>query len=523
MAHLPNDSASDLAENQTTEFSALAQENYQQIIELAPLPIFVADLDDNIAFANSAACRFLACPIEKLINRKITDVLRSEETSRWAKLKQQATENRQNRGDWEFLRQDGRWIWGDVSFGVLPDNRQIIFVNDITTRKQAEQALLESERQHLEWQKIEALGRLAGGVAHDFNNFLAVILLHIDMLNLQLPPDSPLRHRVDEIKTVSDNAAAIVRQLLTFGRKQPMNPSPVALNQTVNGISKILTALVGENIKIEFNLEPDLGVCFVDQNQIGQVLMNLAVNAKDAMAEGGTLKIGTANIVLDKNANHKSQPGGSYIQITVSDDGNGMNPETLAHIFEPFFSTKESDKGAGLGLATVYGIVKQSGGFIWVESEINRGTTFKIQFLRIDEPVKTAAKPKPVALPPTVNKIVLLVEDEAAVRRITAEFLKLAGCEVLEAASGIEALKIAQSYGKPIHLLLTDYSMPQMNGREVAGKIKTIHPETAVLLMSGNIEEISSEDNNSEEKMNFIGKPFSPLELTIKIEEIFGS
>lgn len=517
--------ANDSAEKKiATSLPPLSGENLQQFIELAPLPVFVADLDDNFVFGNSAVCRFLGYTIEELTDKKFADVIRPEKSSRLANLKQQVADDRQERGDWEFLRKDGKRVWGEVSSRLLSGGRRLVFVSDITERKQAEQSLLESEEKRLQWQKIEALGRLAGGIAHDFNNFLAVILLHLDMLSLQLSADSPLRYRVDEIKAVSDNAAAIIRQLLAFGRKQPMSPAPAALNQVVSEFSKNLPALLGEEIQAELNLEPDLGICFIDRNQIVQVLQNLAINAKDAMPDGGVFKIETANVVLDKHANHKSQSGGSYIQITVSDNGSGMDSETQDHIFEPFFSTKESDKGAGLGLATVYGIVKQSGGFIWVESKMNQGTTFKIQFPRIDEPLITAAQPKTVAPPsPTENKVVLLVEDEAAVRRITAEFLKLSDYEVLEAASGMEALEIAQSYNKPIHLLLTDFSMPQMNGREVAAKIKSIHPETAVLLMSGNVGNIIFGQGDSPEKINLIGKPFSPSELTLKIEEMLKS
>jgi two-component system cell cycle sensor histidine kinase/response regulator CckA len=523
MEQSPDKPANNSAEKEITNaFPPFSEENYAQFIELSPIPAFVADLNYNFICVNAAAARFFGYKPEQLTNKKITDVIRPKEFSQLADLKQQLLNSREKHGDWEFLRKDGIRVWGDVSSRILSGGQWLIFVNDITKRKQAEQSFLESEKKRLQMQKIEALGRLAGGIAHDFNNFLAVILLHIDMFNLQLSADSPLRHRVNEIKAVTNNAAGIVRQLLAFGRKQPMNPSPVALNQVIQEFSKNLNSLVGEDIKVKLTLEPDLGICFVDQNQIMQVLVNLAVNARDAMPNGGILEIETANIVLDKNTtNHKAQSGGSYIQITVADNGGGMDSKTRDHIFEPFFSTKESDKGAGLGLAMVYGIVKQSNGFIWVESEINQGTIFRIQFSRIDQPEVIAPKPKADESMPRGNETILLVEDEEAVRWIAAEILKMSGYEVFETSNGMEALEIAQSYNKPIHLLLTDFSMPNMNGKEVAGKIKILHPEMSVLFMSGgNIGDIISEQDSSDEKVYFIGKPFSPSSLTLKVREV---
>ena len=394
---------------------------------------------------------------------------------------------------------------------------------DITAAKETELAYLESEEKQRQSGKVEAIGRLAGGVAHDFNNFLAVIMLHVDMLRLQLAPDSPLRFRIDEIKTVTDSAATMVRQLLAFGRKQTLQPNPVILNQVVKEFTKILGSLIGEDVEIKLKLEPDLGVCFVDQHQITQVLMNLAVNARDAMPDGGKLVIETANITVDRYSKKlKTQPNGSYIELTVSDNGIGMDPKTRHRIFEPFFTTKEASQGTGLGLATVYGIVKQSNGFIWVETKLNEGTSFSIQFPRIDKPVEVSM-PEIATKTPSGHETILLVEDEEQIRRATVEVLNILGYQVFEAASGIQAIRLAELYKDPIHLLLTDVIMPRMNGRELAEKIKEIHPETTILYMSGYTDDIISKHGVLEEDVHFLNKPFTSSVLATTIREILES
>ena len=391
---------------------------------------------------------------------------------------------------------------------------------DITEIKQARKIYLESEEQLRHSQKVEAIGRLAGGIAHDFNNFLAVIMLHVDMLNLQLPADSPLRFRLEEMKSVTNKAAAMVRQLLAFGRKQTLQPAPVVMNQVVREFVKILRPLIGEDIEINIDLDPQLGVCFLDPDQMTQVLMNLAVNARDAMPDGGTLKIETSNIFIDKQRLRvQSQPIGEYVQITVSDSGVGMSDETKKRIFEPFFTTKAPNKGTGLGLATVYGIIKQSNGFIWTDSKINKGTTFHVQFPRIDQPAETLIKEEGTAMP-TGSETILLVEDEDPVRRAAVEVLNILGYQVFEAGNGEQAVQIAHVLKKPIHLLLTDVIMPQMNGREVAEAIKTIHPETLVLFMSGYSDDIISDHGILDKNVHFLEKPFTPLTLAKKVRQV---
>ncbi len=391
---------------------------------------------------------------------------------------------------------------------------------DITAFKKTEMAFTELGEQLRQAQKIEPLGRLAGGIAHDFNNFLAVILLQVDMLNLQLPGDSPLRHRVNEIKSVTNHAAEMVRQLLAFSRKQTLQPHPVVLNGVVTEFIKILRPLIGADVEVELHLDPDLGVCFVDPNQMTQVLMNLAVNAKDAMENGGKLRIETVNITVDnKSVRHKAQPKGKYIQLTVTDNGKGIDESIQKHIFEPFFTTKETNIGTGLGLATVYGIVKQSDGFIWVDSAINKGTSVKIQFPRISQPVKTKASEN-VSEIPTGNETILIVEDEEQIRRVAVEVLSVLGYQIFEAKDGNQAIQLAELYKAPIDLLLTDVIMPKMNGRDLAEKIKTLHPETSILFMSGYTDDIISRSDVLKDAVNFISKPFSPSTLALKIREV---
>lgn len=390
---------------------------------------------------------------------------------------------------------------------------------DVTALKQAEKAYVELEKQLHQSQKIEPLGRLAGGIAHDFNNFLAVIMLHTDMLSRELPEDSVLGFRVDEIKTVSEKAANMVRQLLAFGRKQTLQPQPTNLNQVVEEFIKAIGTIIGEDIEIELDLENALGVCIVDPGQMTQVLMNLAVNARDAMTDGGVLKIGTANLEIDENTfKHKAQPKGSYVQLSVADNGIGMDAKTKKHVFEPFFTTKEASKGTGLGLATVYGIIKQSKGFIWVDSKPGKGTTFKIQFPRSDKSAKLVKQDKPTKMMRGTETI-LLVEDEEPIRKAAVEILKALGYNILEAKDVNDAIEIAKSYEKNIQLLVTDVVMPKMNGRELARKVKKLHPEASVLFISGYTDDIISRHGILEEDVYFLGKPFSPSALAQKVRQ----
>lgn len=492
----------------------------QRFLEIVPFAAFVVDDNCQLIDVNSAGCRFLGYERGEVGGKGIADFVSFKEGDGPEALFRRLSANHEVSEECEFLRRDQKAVPGDVFAQPLTGGQWLVFVNDLSSSKQAEMALRLSEEDRSKTKRSEVLESLAGGIAHDFNNFLAVILLHTDMMKMQLADDSPLLHRVDEIKAVSNDAAGIVHQLLAFARKQKLNPAPQVLNKMIEDSSVPINALVGDKISVELGLSPDLGVCFVDLTQIAQTLMYLAVNAKDAMPEGGLLKIETSNVVLDRANTHKAQPGGSYVQIAVSDSGKGMDATTGDRIFDPFFSTKGSDRGAGLGLATVYGIVKQTGGFIWVESEPGRGATFKIQFPRIDQPElgrgEKSVKKKAVA----GNETILLVDDDQAVRRVAAEILRNLGFRVFEAVSGVEAVEIARSMNEPLHLILTDYSMPDMDGCKAAQKIKKEHPESGVLFISGT--DIDPEHVATEEKAVFLTKPFSSAALIAAVNEVLG-
>ncbi|PYS51552.1 MAG: hypothetical protein DMF68_04055 [Acidobacteria bacterium] len=399
---------------------------------------------------------------------------------------------------------------------------QLVAANRELEREVAERKL--AEEQLRQAQKMEAVGKLAGGVAHDFNNLLTIINGHTDLSLRRLKPDDPLYRKLEAIKEAGGRASSLTRQLLAFSRKQMLQPKVLDLNKAIFETNKILQRLIGEDIDLLIGLAPDLGKVKADPSQIEQVLMNLAVNARDAMPSGGKLTIETDNVYLSENyaGHHISVRPGSYIMLAVSDTGCGMDAKTRERIFEPFFTTKEVGKGTGLGLSTVYGIVKQSGGNIWVYSEEGCGTTFKIYLPRVDQPAEE----------PTTNsedtnlqmgvETVLLVEDEEMVRKMTREILEESGYQVLEAKHGHEALSIANQHKGPIHLMLSDVVMPQMGGRELAERLVTLRSETKVLYMSGYTDDAIVHHGVLDEGMSFIEKPFTPNALTSKVREVLN-
>src|SRR5438552_6113255 len=331
---------------------------------------------------------------------------------------------------------------------------------------------------------MEAVGRLAGGVAHDFNNLLTVILSYSDLLLEDRPPDAPDREDIEQIRKAAVGASALTRQLLAFSRQQVLEPRVLDVNTVVASTEKMLTRLLGEDISLTASLAPALGAVKVDPGQLEQIIMNLAVNARDAMPHGGRLSIETANVDMDESyvRGHPVAHPGPYVMLAVSDTGIGMDAVTQARIFEPFFTTKEAGKGTGLGLATVYGIVKQSGGFIWVYSEPGHGTSFKIYLPRVDEPVARA-----VAAPEVVggSETVLVVEDVAAVRAVAREMLERHGYTVLEAPDGETALRLAGQHPGVIRLLLADVVLPDVSGRQLADQLLELRPDMKVLFTSG--------------------------------------
>jgi len=423
---------------------------------------------------------------------------------------------------------DGRLINVEfVSNVYLVGKTRVIQCNirDITERKRTEEQRKKLEGQLRVSQKMEAIGILAGGVAHDFNNLLSVILSYTEFAMKALREGDPLKDDLLEVKKAGDRAAVLTRQLLAFSRKQLLQPVPLNLNHVAEGVEKMLRRILGEDIDYVQVLAPDLGVVRADPGQIEQVLMNLAVNSRDAMSEGGKLTIETSNVELDEEyaAHHVGVKPGPYVQLAVTDTGCGMDEQTKSQLFEPFFTTKEKGKGTGLGLSTVYGIVTQSGGNIWVYSELGLGTTFKIYFPRELSVKATATRLRAMLEPATGTETILVVEDEEALRKVARRFLEAAGYTVLTAAAGDEALLISAQHAGTIHLLLTDVVMPRMSGKALAQALLKTRPMTKILYMSGYADNAFVHHGVVDEGTHFIGKPFTATDVTQKIRSVLDS
>src|SRR5437588_685623 len=372
------------------------------------------------------------------------------------------------------------------------------------------------------WRREEWVGRPAGGIAHDFNNILTAITGYADLLLEDLAATDPRRQDADEIHKAADRAAGLTRQLLAFSRQQVLQPTVLEVNKLVSDLEKMLRRLLGEDVELSTRLAPTTGRVKADPGQLEQVVMNLAVNARDAMPSGGKLTLETANVDLDEAyaADHYPARAGPFVMLAVSDTGIGMSEETQAHMFEPFFTTKEKGKGTGLGLATVYGIIKQSGGFIWVYSEVGHGTTFKLYLPRVEELAERAAAPAPVRTRPARGtETVLVVEDEAPVRNVARQVLERHGYSVLEAPSAEAALDIATRYSGTIHLLLTDVVMPGLNGRELASRLADLRPDARVIFMSGYTDDAVTRHGVLEPGSAYVQKPFTPDAIARKVRE----
>jgi len=388
---------------------------------------------------------------------------------------------------------------------------------DITDRKHLADQLRQA-------QKMQAVGELAGGVAHDFNNLLMVVKGHAEMLMDRLPQASPQRLNVEQIQTAAERAASLTRQLLAFSRKQVLQPRVLDLNEVVGGMIKMVSRVIDENIELAFLPGAKLGNVKADPSQIEQVVLNLVVNARDAMPTGGRLTIETSGVEIDKNYTERHavvelEPG-PYVMLTVTDTGCGMDAQTQARIFEPFFTTKEPGKGTGLGLATVYGVVKQSGGYIWVYSELAHGTTFKVYLPKVAAAAETAHAQQTLSVPASGTETILFVEDEQGVRELVCEYLTACGYAVLEASDGVQALEMAAMHPGAIQLLITDVVMPRLSGRQLATQISSSRRGLKVLYISGYTDDSVFRHGVLEGGMEFLQKPFNLKALAQKIREI---
>jgi len=418
---------------------------------------------------------------------------------------------------------------GEIYRGVLKNGESFIVEKTITPVRNADGQIAHfisndrdiSERRRLESalfqaQKMDAIGQLAGGVAHDFNNLLMVISSYVELMQDSIGPEHRLHRNVQEVLSASRRAADLTRQLLAFGRKQMQTLQVLDLNGIMRDISRMLPRLIGEDVQLVISPQAELGRVKLDPVQIEQVIMNLAANARDAMPQGGRLTMTTRNVDLDSSyvQTHPVVPAGRYVLLEVEDSGEGIDPLHLPHIFEPFYTTKESGKGTGLGLATVYGIVKQSGGFIWVYSELGMGTTFKIYFPRVEAKAR-----KPFELDPALDpsklrgsETVLLVEDENAVRHT-----------VIEAQNGLQAIDVSHKHQGPINLMVTDVGMPEMSGGQLAELLAEKYPEMKVLFVSGYSEQVVLRHKIVDLHANFLQKPFTLKSLAAKVREILDA
>lgn len=510
-----------------------AEQNYRSIFENAVEGIFQSTPEGRFITVNPSMARILGYDSPEELIATITDIAQQlyvDPTRHAEAARRQEERGILQRFEFEAYRKDGEKIWLSANRRFVRDENELEIyyegtIEDITERKRAEEALRASEEQLRQSQKLEAVGQLAGGIAHDFNNLLTVITGYSDLLLRQLEPGEPTRLRVEEIKKAGEHAAVLTRQLLAFSRRQVLQPKVLQLNTIVADMDRMLRRVIGEDIDLLTVLEPDLGQIKADPGQIEQVILNLAVNARDAMPQGGKLTIETASVYLDHQyANqHIAIRPGHYVRLAVSDTGCGMTAQTQVRIFEPFFTTKEQGKGTGLGLSTVYGIIKQSEGNVWVYSEPEKGTTFKIYLPRVDEvaePVETHALPIEM---PQGRETVLLAEDEEQVRQIIRIILEMNGYRVLEATGGREALSIYKQHKGEIDMIITDAVMPEMSGRELVESLKTLHPTIKVLYMSGYTDDAIVRHGLLDQEIAFLQKPFTPEALMHKVREVLDA
>ena len=462
-----------------------AEERFYKAFNANPEPMTIANLSEGRYIdVNESFLRVTGHRREEVIGRTSLELQiwkAPEDRARLAEIlvKQGAVRDLEI----TFLTKSGEERTALYSAEIVEfDNEKCVIAifKDITERKSLEKQLRQA-------QKMEAIGQLSGGIAHDFNNLLGVIIGYSEILEERLAAGDSMHKSVQEIKKAGKRAASLTRQLLAFSRQQVLEPKILALNAVVSNVEKMLGRLIGENIDLETALEPDLGNIKADQGQIEQVIMNLVVNARDAMPHGGRLTILTANVDLDEDyaCSHPPQPSGRYVLLSVSDTGIGMDAATQAHIFEPFFTTKEQGKGTGLGLSTVYGVIRQSGGHIWVYSEPELGTTFKIYLPRTDEAARGEKPTTGLAASLRGTETILLVEDEEPLRELTRDLLVNSGYTVLSAEQPADAIEIAHQHKGPIHLLLTDVVMPGMSGQALARKLAPARPDMRVVYMSG--------------------------------------
>ena len=507
-----------------------AEEKYRSIFENAVEGIFQATPDQRLLTVNPSMARILGYDTPRDLiadfNASGRELWANHDTTNVINAALDSTGVVEGLPI-EAARKNGETIWLSLNLRLVKNEHGATVyregtIEDITARMEAESHRKQLEQQLRQSQKMEAIGQLAGGVAHDFNNLLTAINGYSSLALQRSDPDDRIRGYLEEVKKAGERAANLTRQLLAFGRKQMLKPIPLNLNDVVSETSKMLRRLIGEDILFDARFDPELDHIHADPGQIEQVLVNLVVNSRDAMPHGGTLTIETANFKIDQEfaSKHLGLAPGKYVVLTVSDDGCGMDEKTKARIFEPFFTTKEKGRGTGLGLSTVYGIVKQSGGNVWVYSEPGDGTVFKVFLPRFDQESEVAIKPLIEMVAPRGSETILLVEDEDVVRGLARQILEEAGYNVLDARGGDEAIRLCRDLRGPIDLLLTDVVMPEASGKEVADRLTKLRPATCVLYMSGYTDDAIVHHGVVDSDVEFIQKPFTPVALAQKVREV---
>ena len=509
-----------------------SEQKYRDIFEFATLGIYQSLRDGRFLTANAPLAEMLGYDSpEDLMRQNLDDIYVNPE-ERHAFIARYETEAKANRREVRWKRKDGTPIWLELDARTVrnPDGSTRYFegfVHDITERKRSDEERRRLQEQLVQAQKMEAVGQLAGGIAHDFNNLLTAISGYSELLLGELPPEDLRRNHAEEIRKAGERAASLTQQLLAFSRRQVLEPRVLDVNAVVSDIERMLRRLIGEHIELETRKAQDLWPVRADPGQLEQAILNLVINARDAMPYGGTLAIETSNVELDQtfvlsHAPMPTQPG-PYVKVAVSDTGVGISDDVKARLFEPFFTTKERGKGTGLGLSTTYGIIKQSGGYLWCDSQPGEGAVFEVFLPRVEEPVSQVQEP---AAPPPVHpgdETVLLVEDEPEVRSLVQRILKMQGYTVVTAANPDEAVAITREFKGPIQLMVTDIVMPGMSGLQLAERLTPMRPDMRVLFVSGYTDDALGHQGVLDPGTAFLQKPFSPNALARKVREVLDA
>ncbi|SPF50529.1 putative Histidine kinase [Syntrophobacter sp. SbD1] len=506
-----------------------SEELYRTLVSLSPDAISVADLNGLLIFSSPKAMQMFGdSPDDEILGRNLTSWVAPEEQEKASvNIQHLLAEGTLIDTEFTLIKKDGTSFIGEVNAAVIDSSdgspmRMIVITRDITQRKRGEEERKKLEEQFFQAQKMESVGRLAGGVAHDFNNMLGVIIGRAEMAMQQDISNDKLQNNLREILKAGKRSADLTRQLLAFARKQTTIPKILDLNDTISGMLNMLRRLIGEDIDLSWQPGLDLWKVKIDPSQVDQILANLAVNARDAISGVGAITLRTENVVID-DSNRAETPefiSGQYVLLTVSDTGTGMSKEVRENIFEPFFTTKELGKGTGLGLSTVYGIVKQNDGFIYVASELAKGTTFQIYLPRFEAENAQVPSGEATGKPPTGTETILLVEDDESILDLTKVILEELGYTVLAASTPKQAIHLVEEHPGDIHLLITDVVMPEMNGRELAKQLGAIRPNLKCLYMSGYTTDVMAHRGILDEGVGFIQKPFLSYDLAAKVRQV---